>query len=362
MSPELSVIYQKRLKGLYKLMEQGQMGTLLISGPENVFYISGFSGGEGQLLVTAQGVYLFTDGRYQEQALSESPHCEFILYKRSFIKALEKVVVDLGIQQLAFEKKNITYGQWELLKDAFSGDLLPVQGLVETLRLVKDDSEVDLIREAGAITASAFLYLLGEIKPGQTEQEVAGFLEYYMRSHGSGPLAFETIVASGERGALPHGAATMKKILRGELITLDLGATYQGYAADMTRTISLGTVSDQQRKVYELVLEAQERGLKAVKAGVSAADVDLAAREFLVEVGYGDYFVHSLGHGVGLNVHEDPRIAPQVDLRLEEGMVITIEPGVYLPGWGGVRIEDLVLVKKDGCEILTPVTKNLIVA
>jgi Xaa-Pro aminopeptidase len=249
--------YQKRLSNLRHILEQQQLEALLVSRPENVFYISGFSGGEGQLLVTQQESYLFADGRYKEQALQEAPHCEFILYKRYFTKALAEVTGSQGIGEIGFEKDFITYRQWEMLQDAVAGELHPVQDLAEKLRLVKDESEIDLIREAGVITASAFRYLLGEIHPGQSEQQVAGILEYYMRSHGSGPLAFETIAASGERGALPHGSATEKKIRRGELITLDLGATYQGYAADLTRTICIGTVSARQQEIYELVQEAR---------------------------------------------------------------------------------------------------------
>ncbi len=357
----MTAIYQKRLNNLRNIMEQQQLEALLVSRPENVFYISGFSGGEGQLLVTPQESYLFADGRYQEQALQEAPDCKFILYKRHFTKALAEVTASQGIQEMGFEKDYITYQHWESLRETFTGELLPVKELVEKLRMVKDEAEIDLIREAGAITASAFRYLLGEIRPGQSEQEVASLLEYFMRSHGSGPPAFETIAASGKRGALPHGSATQKKIQRGEFITLDLGATYKGYAADLTRTICIGTVSARQREVYELVLEAQERGIRAVRAGVRAEEVDAVAREFFAEAGYGEYFVHSLGHGVGLAIHEAPRIAQKVDVVLEPGMVITIEPGVYLPQWGGVRIEDTVLVRENSCEILTPVTKDLVV-
>lgn len=358
----MTAIYQKRLSNLRHILEQQQLEALLVSKPANVFYLSGFSGGEGLMLVTQQESYLFADGRYQEQAQQEAPSCKFILYKKSFIKALAELVRNEGIQSIGFEKDHITYWQWERLRESFSAELIPVQGLVEKLRLLKDETEIELIREAGAITASAFRYLLGEIRPGQSEQEIAGILECFMRRYGSGPPAFETIVASGERGALPHGTATQKKIQWGELITFDLGATYKGYAADLTRTIGVGTVSARQQEVYEIVREAQVKGIITVRAGVKAADVDKNVRQFLTEAGYGDYFVHSLGHGVGLAVHEGPRLAPGEDLLLEKGMVVTIEPGVYIPQWGGVRIEDTVLVKENGCEILTPVTKYLIVA
>ncbi|MFY9140889.1 MAG: aminopeptidase P family protein, partial [Thermacetogeniaceae bacterium] len=305
--------------------------------------------------------YLFADSRYIEQARQEAPFCEFILVKKYFTEALGKVAETEGIQVMAFEKDHLTYQQWEQLRNSFSGKLQPVSGLIEKLRLIKDESEIALLKEAGAITASAFRYILGELHPGQTEVEIAGMLEFFMRRQGSGPPAFETIVASGKRGALPHGTASAKKVGRGELITMDLGATYQGYAGDLTRTICLGTVSDRQQEIYELVKEAQERGIKAVRAGVRAEEVDAVVRGFFEQHGYAEYFMHSLGHGVGLAVHEEPRLAPGQDTILQPGMVVTIEPGLYLPDWGGVRIEDTVLVKEDGCEILTPVTKNLIV-
>ncbi|MFY9433263.1 MAG: aminopeptidase P family protein, partial [Thermacetogeniaceae bacterium] len=324
-------------------------------------YISGFSGGEGVLLITQQEAYLFSDSRYIEQARQEAPFCEFVLVKKYFTEALGKVAEEKGLQLMAFEKDHLTYQQWEQLRNSFSGKLQPVSGLIEKLRLIKDESEIALLKEAGAITASAFRYILGELHPGQTEVEIAGMLEFFMRRQGSGPPAFETIVASGKRGALPHGTASAKKVGRGELITMDLGATYQGYAGDLTRTICLGTVSDRQQEIYELVKEAQERGIKAVRAGVRAEEVDAVVRGFFEQHGYAEYFMHSLGHGVGLAVHEEPRLAPGQDTILQPGMVVTIEPGLYLPDWGGVRIEDTVLVKEDGCEILTPVTKNLIV-
>ncbi|MFY9272500.1 MAG: Xaa-Pro peptidase family protein [Thermacetogeniaceae bacterium] len=357
----MTSIYQKRLQRLCHILKEQHLESLLVAKPENVLYISGFSGGEGVLLITQQEAYLFSDSRYIEQARQEAPFCEFVLVKKYFTEALGKVAEEKGLQLMAFEKDHLTYQQWEQLRNSFSGKLQPVSGLIEKLRLIKDESEIALLKEAGAITASAFRYILGELHPGQTEVEIAGMLEFFMRRQGSGPPAFETIVASGKRGALPHGTASAKKVGRGELITMDLGATYQGYAGDLTRTICLGTVSDRQQEIYELVKEAQERGIKAVRAGVRAEEVDAVVRGFFEQHGYAEYFMHSLGHGVGLAVHEEPRLAPGQDTILQPGMVVTIEPGLYLPDWGGVRIEDTVLVKEDGCEILTPVTKNLIV-
>ncbi|AFV11854.1 creatinase/prolidase [Thermacetogenium phaeum DSM 12270] len=353
-------IHGGRLKRLRSLLEEQELEALLVAKPENTRYLSGFTG-EALLLVTGEVGYLFSDGRYEEQARLEAPGWEFVRFKRSFTEVLRDLCRELGLRELGFEKDYLTYQQWEQLKDGFSGVLRPVAGLIEGLRLIKDDYEVGLIREAGMITAAAFRYVLGEMYEGQEEQEIAGILELYMRQQGGGPPAFEIIVASGERGALPHGTASGKKVRRGEFITLDFGARFQGYAADLTRTVAMRSLSTKQREVYELVREAQERALKVIRAGVTAAAVDAAARSFLEEAGYGGYFNHSLGHGVGLAVHEEPRLAPGQDQELKPGMVVTVEPGIYISGWGGVRIEDTVLVKQNGCEILTPVTKDLIV-
>lgn len=353
-------IYGKRLEKLRSLLEDQGLEALLVARPENARYISGFTG-EALLLVTRGEAYLFSDGRYEEQAKLEAPDWRFVRFKRSFTEVFNEVSRGLGLRELGFEKDFLTYQQWEQLKGCFPGILRPVAGLIERLRLVKDDYEVALIREAGMITAGAFRYVLGQMHEGQEEQEIAGIMELFMRRQGAGPPAFETIVASGERGALPHGAASGKRLGRGELVTLDLGARFQGYAADLTRTVCMRAVSTRQREVYEIVREAQARALGAVRAGVTAAEVDATARRFLEEAGYGQYFTHSLGHGVGLAIHEDPRLAPGQDLVLKPGMVVTVEPGVYISGWGGVRIEDTVLVKQNGCEILTPVTKDLIV-
>jgi Xaa-Pro aminopeptidase len=357
----MTKIYRKRLEQLWSLLEQQELQALLVARPENIWYISGFTGGEALLLVTREDALLFSDGRYEEQAKQEAPDWKFIKFKRSFIEVFAEVASGLELQELGFEKDFFTYQQWEQLKLCFKGSLRPVAGLIEGMRLIKDQEEIALIREAGMITASAFRYVLGEIYDGQTEQEIAGILEFFMRRNGGGPPAFETIVASGVRGALPHGMASDKKVERGELVTMDLGACYKGYAADLTRTICIGAVSDRQREIYEAVREAQERALKVVRAGVTAEEVDAAARCYLTEVGLGEYFSHGLGHGLGLYVHEEPRIAPGQKTVLKPGMVITVEPGVYISGWGGVRIEDSVLVKENGYEILTPVTKDLII-
>jgi len=314
------------------------------------------------LLVAPGNAVLFTDGRYQEQARLEAPNWELIIYKGSFIEALAEICTELRLQEIGFEKDYLTYQQFEKLQEHLPHVALrPVTGLIEKLRLIKDVREISLIQEAAVITGAALWYLLGALKYGQPEQEVAGILEFFMRRHGGGLPAFETIVAAGERGALPHGIASEQRIRRGQLVVIDLGASYQGYAADLTRTICLGRIDARQREIYEVVREAQACALAELRPGVRAGEVDAAAREFLAARGYGEYFSHALGHGVGLSVHEEPRLAARQETVLEPGMVVTVEPGVYLPGWGGVRIEDTVLIAQNGYEILTPVTKDLLV-
>lgn len=356
----MNTVYSRRLAELRKMMDELKLEALLLLRPENRRYISGFSG-DGALLITGEKAWIITDGRFREQAYLEAPAWEVRVIKRTFLEALADILGEQGAE-LGFEDDFLTYRQVKQIAEHMPEvSLRPAAGLVERMRMVKDPEEIALIREACVITCAALRHLLGELREGMAEQEAAGLMEFFMRSQGAGPPAFETIVASGERSALPHGAASGKAICRGELVVIDLGATYGGYAADLTRTVAIGCFSEKQREVYEVVRDAQEAALDSVRAGVKAAEVDAAARRVIEKAGYGDCFLHSLGHGVGLAVHEGPKIAPGGDVLLEEGMVITVEPGIYLPGWGGVRIEDTVVVREKGCEILTPLKKELIV-
>jgi Xaa-Pro aminopeptidase/Xaa-Pro dipeptidase len=237
--------------------------------------------------------------------------------------------------------------------------LVPVQ--LDTLRMVKDANEVASIRKAVEIADQAFSQILTFIKPGMSEQAVAVELEYYMSKFGSEKTAFDTIMASGKRGALPHGRASQKIIEAGDFVTMDFGAVYQGYHSDITRTICMGAATERQRQIYDIVLQAQLAGVKATKPGKLGRDVDAVSRKVIEDAGFGEYFGHGLGHSLGLNIHEDPRLAPaNTHTALMENMVVTVEPGIYLPDWGGVRIEDTVLINADGCQILTASTKQLI--
>lgn len=356
----LKEIYEARLNNLRSKMAAAEVESLLIMRPENIRYVSGFSG-EGVLLVTHAEAVLITDGRFVEQSRLESPAWRLVLAAKSYLESLGAVASG-RIQELAIEDDYITYRQFQQVQEKLpTVRLRSAGGMVEQLRLIKDRWELEQIRQAGVITGAALMHLLGDLHDGMTESEAAGIMEHFMRSNGGGLPAFETIVASGERGALPHGMATGKKIRQGELIVFDLGATYNGYAADLTRTVCLGSFQPKQRDLYELVREAQEKALSGVKAGVTVGEVDALARQVIEAAGYGKNFNHNLGHGVGLAIHEEPRLSPGGSLVLQPGMVITVEPGLYLAGWGGIRIEDTVLVTEQGYEVLTPVKKEFIV-
>jgi len=351
----------RRLGRLRGLIERQNLDALLVTNPENMRYISGFTG-EGLLLIAPGDACLVTDGRYQTQAGLEAPEWRALISRALSADALGEVCREQALAKIGFEKNQVTYQQYEGFQEDFRGlDLLPVAGLVESLRLVKDSEEIAMIQEAGVVAGAAFCYVIGQIYPGQTEREIASQIDYFLRSRGDGPPAFETIVAAGERGAMPHGRATSDKIRSGQMVVMDFGACCQGYLSDITRTVCVGRFDALQRQVYGVVLEAQLSALDHVRPGVIASQVDAAARQVITEAGFGDYFTHSLGHGVGLNIHEAPRLAPKQELVLEAGMITTVEPGVYIPGWGGVRIEDTVLVTETGCEVLTPVAKEFLV-
>ena len=351
----------RRLGRLRNLMGRQNLDALLVTNPENMRYISGFTG-EGLLLISPGDACLVTDGRYQTQARLEAPDWMVLISKTLSSEALAEVCRERVLNRIGFEKNDVTYQKFERFQADFSGlDLRPVLGLVESLRLVKDVDEIAMIREAGVVAGAAFCYVIGHICSGQTEREIASRIDYFLRSRGDGPPAFETIVAAGERGAMPHGRATPDKIRSGQMVMMDFGACCQGYMSDITRTVCVGRFDDKQRHVYGVVLEAQRSALDRLRPGVIASQVDEVARQVITRAGFGDYFTHSLGHGVGLNIHEAPRLAPKQETVLEAGMITTVEPGVYIPGWGGVRIEDTVLVTETGCEILTPVAKDFMV-
>jgi Xaa-Pro aminopeptidase len=326
----------------------------------SVRYLSGFTGSNAALLITSDREILFTDSRYQTQAADESD-CEIHIGKGSLIDVLAQVARKIGVTRLAFERNRISFDDHQRLVAA--RDTIRLKGLsqiVERLRLVKSPAEISVIRTSVDLNSAALEQALQRFKPGATELDLSAEIEYCMKRLGADGVAFETIAASGPRSALPHARPTANKIASDQLLLIDMGALVAGYASDMSRTFAVGKLkSSKARRMYRAVLEAQLAALDAVKPGVQAAAVDFAARHVLRRYGFDKLFIHSTGHGLGLEIHEAPRLGRREAARLEVGMVITIEPGVYLEGLGGVRIEDTVVVTPHGCEVLTPTTKEL---
>jgi Xaa-Pro aminopeptidase len=344
-----------------------QATASLITKPENIRYLSGFTG-EGVLLLENGGKdglfrVIITDFRYTEQAHQQSPGFEIFETSAGSIQndIIKKVLNDAGVDKLYIEAETITLSEYEALGQALSGvNLLKGGGEVEDLRIIKTAEEVESIKRAEALTDQAFSYLLTVIKPGMTEMSLVALLYKFFLDNGADDFSFSPIVASGENSSKPHAIPGQRQITRGDLITFDMGCKINGYCSDFTRTVAVGSIDPELEKIYNIVLEANLKGLAAVKAGVNCKDVDAAARDHIAALGYGENFGHSTGHGVGLEIHEAPRLSTASEQVLQSGMIVTVEPGIYLPGKGGVRIEDLVLVTDEGCEILSKSSKQLI--
>ncbi|MGQ9513015.1 M24 family metallopeptidase [Thermodesulfitimonas sp.] len=332
---------------------------ILVTSRENLFYLSGFSGSAGILLVDTEKEVILTDGRYVEQAKRECPDFAVAEAKRPWPDGVAALVQESGLRRLGLEATNVTYDRWAKLTGALAGvELVPLAGLVEELRMVKEPAEIALVREAVRLVDELFTRCLAALRPGVRERDWALELEFALRRAGAARAAFEFIVASGWRAALPHGVASEKEIASGELVVIDCGAVVGGYHSDFTRTVAVKVASSWQREVYRAVLTAQQAAIATIRPGVPAGEIDRVARSVLTTYGYGEFFTHSTGHGLGLAIHEEPRLAEGVETLLAPGMVVTVEPGVYLPGQGGVRIEDVVVVTSEGAEVLTATPKE----
>jgi len=349
-----------RLQQMRQQMHNGNIDAYVVMRPENGRYLSGFSGGETTLYITLEKALLLTDFRYIEQAKAQAPEFEIIDAGQDHFTTLSEV--GQQAQRVGFEGDFITYVDFGKFKDGFSqAELISLPDLVSHLRSIKDSSEIELIRQAVKIADMAFDEALKTIEIGQTEEEIGLNLEFSMRRAGASGGSFDFIVASGIRSAMPHGTASSKRVQSGEFLTMDFGAIYQGYCSDITRTVFIGDPEDKHRQVYDTVLAAQRAGIQAVAPGRTGKEVDAVARAMIEKAGYGDYFGHGLGHSVGLAIHEGPNLNKREERLLEPGMVITVEPGIYIPNWGGVRIEDIVLVTENGCEVLTKAPKEFII-
>ncbi len=355
----LSELFTRRQE-VFPLLQEAKAQAFLTTALPNVRYLTGFTGSNAALLLTMDRALLFSDPRYATQAPQESD-CEVKIVKGPLLKGVSSWVKRLRLKSLAFEQNRISFEDYSQLKEyAKTLRLKAVAGLVETLRAVKSEAEIAAIRRSVTLNSEALGQSLRHFKPSMSENDLAAEIEYRMRRLGAEAPSFETIVASGQRTALPHARPTQARIQGDELLLIDMGATVAGYASDMTRTHAVGKLDAKQQRMYRAVLESQLAALAAVKPGVTCASVDRAARDVLRGFGWDKLFVHSTGHGLGLEIHERPRVGRKEKTKLVAGMVITIEPGVYQENFGGVRIEDTVVVTDNGCEVLTPTAKELL--
>lgn len=407
-------IFSKRRKKLNLNMADQKALAVLINHPANLYYYTGFTGGEAFFLMPQNicdgdyhnsmdkewplansikvcaeteelGGYIITDSRYYEQVERECPSLTLVKMEQKgysetikdlLIKLIKDGVIQKPAENLCIDAKakeedgmpviaiedSMEVQQYRKLCNACGGyAFLPGSEWIDESRMIKDEEELQKIAKAEQIGDMAFTHVLSVIKPGITEADVALELEFFMKRQGASGLSFDTIVASGSNSSMPHAKVTNRLIENGDFVTMDFGCIYEGYCSDMTRTVVVGTPTEEMRKVYQIVLDANLRAMEGIRQGVSCREIDALARDYIRDCGYGDYFGHGLGHGVGLQIHEEPRFSPKCDIVIKENMVITDEPGIYLPGRFGVRIEDLLVVKEDACEKLSCSEKELII-
>ncbi len=334
-----------------------------MSQPENRYYLSGFNGSSGFLLITSQNTILATDFRYKEQAKAQAPDYKTFQIAGDVANWLPGLIAELDLRKLGFEAGDITFTIYQQLTEALNRaesklSLVPVDGLVESLRAIKEPEEIEFITKAAGITDDAFEHIEDMIQAGMSENEVAWEVEKFLREKGSEPIPFDIIVASGPNSALPHAKPSPRRIHHSEPVVIDIGARVSGYSSDLSRTICLGTPDDTFNKVYDTVLNAQLAAMAAIKKGMTSGDIDNSARMVIKKAGYGEAFGHGLGHGVGLAPHEQPRLGPNSTELLTNGMVFTVEPGIYLTGWGGVRIEDVAVMENGKIRVISKAKKR----
>ncbi len=351
-----------KLEKLRESFKNHGVDGLLITNAYNRRYMTEFTGTAGVALVSETKAVFITDFRYVEQANKQIEHFEIVQHKGPIIEEVAKQAAEMGIKKLGFEQDDLTFATYKAYEKEVNAEFVPVSGAIEKLRLIKSESEIKILKEAAEIADAAYSHILKFIRAGITELDVSNELEFFMRKNGAISSSFDIIVASGYRSALPHGVASDKIIEKGDFVTLDFGAYYKGYCSDITRTLAVGEPSEELKKIYNIVLEAQLRGMAGIKPGITGKEADALTRDYITEHGYGEYFGHSTGHGLGMEVHEQPSLSVKADSAvLEPGMVVTVEPGIYVAGLGGVRIEDDTVITQNGNESLTYSTKELII-
>ncbi|MBP1045412.1 aminopeptidase P family protein [Enterococcus sp. BWM-S5] len=350
-----------RVNKLRQEMKKNDISAFLVTSPYNLRYLTNFTGSTGLAVITMDKAFFITDFRYTEQAAQQAAGFEIIKNTGPIFDELTKLEASEKLANIAFEENHVSFAEYSVLEEVLACELIPVAGMIEELREVKDEEEIAIIEKACGIADSAFDHILKVIKPGMTEIEVANQLDFYMRSLGASGVSFDTIVASGLRSAMPHGVASEKLIEKGDFVTLDFGCYYQGYVSDMTRTFAVGEPDPKLKEIYQIVLEAQLKVLDEAKPGLTGIQLDAVARDHIASYGHGEAFGHSTGHGIGLEIHEGPNVSFKSDKQFVVGNVITDEPGIYIPGLGGVRIEDDLLITSEGNRVLTHSPKELII-
>lgn len=351
----------ERINRLREKMESKNLDAFFVTDLKNIRYLSGFTGSAGSVLVTMKQAYFITDFRYTSQAAQQAEGFELRIHQKGIDQEVHQILQAEAVATVGIEAANMNVDQYLGVQELFTAQIKPTTAFIEELRQIKDQAEISLIHQACQMTDQAFEHILTFIKPGISEIEVANELERFLKAKGASAMSFDTIVASGVRSSMPHGVASEKIIESGDVVTLDFGCYYQGYSSDITRTIAVGSISDQMKEIYDIVLTAHQRVIDGTKPGMTGKEIDALARDYINEKGYGDYFGHSTGHGLGLAVHEMPSISWKNEQAVEVGMVITDEPGIYLPDIGGVRIEDDLLITENGVESLNVSPKELII-
>ncbi|MEK6647369.1 MAG: Xaa-Pro peptidase family protein [Candidatus Firestonebacteria bacterium] len=347
---------ENRIRNIKDIIKTKKFDAFLVTDPLNRKYLSGFTGTSGWIVVTSEKIFLITDLRYTQQANLETGsilNCEILIHKVNIVKALARILQKNKIKKLGFEAKHLTIYYYEKLKGEMPYlKFFPTENIVENLRMIKTEAEINYIKYAVDIAKKSFESIKGKIKAGVLEKDLALELEYQMKKNGADEIAFPIIVASGYRSALPHGVATTKKIKEKELVLIDFGAVCKNYLSDLTYTVCIGIMNKKQEKIFKTIRTAQELAISKIKPGVKLKYIDSIARGFIKKQGYANYFTHGLGHGIGMAVHELPVVSGKSKEELKEGMVVTVEPGIYISGWGGVRLEKDVVVRKNGTEVL----------
>ncbi len=356
------ITYTKRMQSLREQLAERSLDGIYITNLTNIRYLCGFTGSAGQLLILPEKQLFFSDTRYDEQSRKEVKNCEIHMIDKDYYNTFNKLGLFNHDYNMGFEAAYLPVAAFNKLAAEFPKlNLIPTENITELIAAVKDSSEIEALSAAAEITDRVFQEILPELKPGAIERNIAARVSYLFKIHGADGDAYDPIVASGSQSALPHATPGSKKLETGDFVVLDIGAKYGGYCADMTRTVVIGEATERHREIYNLVLESHLAGIRACRAGVKGSDVDHACREVIEKRGYGPQFNHSTGHGVGLEVHTHPRVSKLNNLPLLENYVVTIEPGIYIPGWGGVRIEDDCWVRNNGCTSLNKSPKEMMV-